>query len=70
MKRQLQEEHKENLISLFDENSFETMKDAADSLTEALEGFTLKETIVGSLISNECNISIKRVVVPSHKIMR
>ncbi|KAI7905204.1 uncharacterized protein BX663DRAFT_314212 [Cokeromyces recurvatus] len=39
---------------------FVTTKDVVDNLTKVFEGFSLKSTVVGSFISNECNLSIKR----------
>lgn len=46
---------------MYDNNPFATTKDVFDDLTKAFEGFSLKSTIVGPFISNECNLSIKRV---------
>ncbi|KAL7332361.1 hypothetical protein PS15p_204411 [Mucor circinelloides] len=58
---QLQEEHKHFLINLFDEQPQATRQDAADALTAAFEGFSLKETQVGTYIKNECNLTVKRI---------
>lgn len=45
---QLQEEYKHLLINLFDEQPQATRKDAVNSLTAAFEGFSLKESQVGT----------------------
>jgi hypothetical protein len=47
---QLQEEHRHFLINLFDEQPQATRQDAVDALTAAFEGFSLKETQVGTYI--------------------
>ncbi|KAL7311341.1 hypothetical protein PS15m_009115 [Mucor circinelloides] len=58
---QLQEEHKHFLINLFDEQPQATRQDAVDALTAAFEGFSLKETLVGTYIKNECNLTVKQI---------
>ncbi|ORE04949.1 hypothetical protein BCV72DRAFT_186131, partial [Rhizopus microsporus var. microsporus] len=60
-KSRLQERHKNYIRELYDNNPFATIKDVVDDLTKVFEGFSLKSTVVGSFISNECNLSIKRV---------
>ncbi|KAL7326628.1 hypothetical protein PS15p_208932 [Mucor circinelloides] len=57
---QLQEEHKHFLINLFDEQPQATRQDAVDALTAAFEGFSLKETLVGTYIKNECNLTVEK----------
>ncbi|CEG71373.1 hypothetical protein RMATCC62417_07117 [Rhizopus microsporus] len=60
---QLQEEHKEHLLNFFDKYSQATRHDAVESLTEAFENFSLKETSVGNFILNECNLTVKRATL-------
>lgn len=59
-KSQLQEEHKNYIRELYDNNPFAITNDVVDDLTKVFEGFSLKSIVVGSFISNECNLSIKR----------
>jgi hypothetical protein len=47
---QLQEEHKQHLLELFDKNLQATKQDAVDSLTQAFERFNLKKTVVDNFI--------------------
>lgn len=60
---QLQEEHKEHLLNFFDKYPQATRHDAVESLTEAFENFSLKETSVGNFILNECNLTVKRATL-------
>ena len=64
-KSQLQEEHKHSLTNLFDEQPQVTRKDAVDDLTTAFEGFSLKESQIGTFIKNGCNLMVKRITRPS-----
>ncbi|KAL9536563.1 hypothetical protein MBANPS3_012559 [Mucor bainieri] len=57
----LQEEHKQYLIQFFDEQPQATRQDAVDALTADFEGFSLKESQVGTFIKNECNLTVKRI---------
>lgn len=59
---QLQEEHKEHL-DFFAKYPQATRHDAVESLTEAFENFSLKETSVGNFILNECNLTVKRATL-------
>ncbi|CAO3664956.1 unnamed protein product [Rhizopus stolonifer] len=60
---QLQQEHKQHLLEFFDNYPQATKHDAAESLTEAFEGFSLKETAVGNFVLHECNLTMKRVTL-------
>ncbi|GAA5813121.1 hypothetical protein MFLAVUS_006590 [Mucor flavus] len=55
---QLQEEHKQHLIQLFDKHPQATRSEVVDSLTAQFENFNLKETAVGNFILYECNLTI------------
>ncbi|OBZ81029.1 hypothetical protein A0J61_10922, partial [Choanephora cucurbitarum] len=57
-KSQLQEPH---ILELFNNKPYTTTDEVVDSLTKALEGFTLKSSTVNSFISHECNLTIKRL---------
>lgn len=58
---QLQKEHKQFLINLFDERPQATIQDAVDELTKNFEGLGVKKTTVGDFITCDCNITIKRL---------
>ncbi|CEP09828.1 hypothetical protein, partial, partial [Parasitella parasitica] len=58
---QLQEEHKQYLIQFFDERPQATRQDAVEALTADFEGFSLKESQVGTFIKNECNLTVKLI---------
>ncbi|KAI8644075.1 hypothetical protein BD408DRAFT_414025 [Parasitella parasitica] len=60
---QLQQEHKQHLLEFFDNYPQATRQNAVESLTEAFEGFSLKETAVGNFILHECNLTMKRVTL-------
>ncbi|GAA5814371.1 hypothetical protein MFLAVUS_007866 [Mucor flavus] len=60
---QLQEEHKQHLLEIFEKNPQATKQDAVDSLTEAFEGFNLKKNSVGNFILHDCNLTIKRITL-------
>jgi hypothetical protein len=64
----LQDEHKEYLINFFNECFGARVKDAIDNLTLNFKGFNLKEITVGKFISEDCNLSIKRII--RHPIAR
>jgi hypothetical protein len=63
---QLQEKHKAFLLDYFDEYPSARVKDAIDGLTENFENFSLKETVVGKYIREDCNLTIKKVTRHPH----
>ncbi|KAG1458282.1 hypothetical protein G6F56_006432 [Rhizopus delemar] len=65
-KGQLQEKHKAFLLDYFDEYPSARVKDAIDGLTENFENFSLKETVVGKYIREDCNLTIKKVTRHPH----
>ncbi|OAD75185.1 hypothetical protein PHYBLDRAFT_167503 [Phycomyces blakesleeanus NRRL 1555(-)] len=60
---QLQEEHKEFIIDLFDKNPQTRVKDVVVSLERSFANFSLKETSVRNFMTNECNLSFKRATL-------
>ncbi|KAG1135142.1 hypothetical protein G6F37_011866 [Rhizopus arrhizus] len=60
---QLQKEHKHHLANSFDKYLQATRRNAVESLTEAFEGFSLKETSVGNFILYEYNLTVKRATL-------
>ncbi|PHZ07864.1 uncharacterized protein RHIMIDRAFT_242215 [Rhizopus microsporus ATCC 52813] len=58
---QLQEEQKCHIIKLYDEKSYVTTDEAVESLTKALESFSLKRSTVNNSILYECNLSMKKL---------
>ncbi|KAG1470052.1 hypothetical protein G6F56_002901 [Rhizopus delemar] len=56
---QLDDRHKDHLISFFDENKRATIQDAVNSLTESFSGLQIKKTRVAKFMKDECNLSMK-----------
>ncbi|KAG0906821.1 hypothetical protein G6F57_010311 [Rhizopus arrhizus] len=61
----LQEEHKEYIINLYDQNPQACGVDIVDSLTKSFENFSLKETSARNFMKTECNLSFKRATLRS-----
>lgn len=61
--RKLQEKHKEHLIRFYDECPTSRVSDAVQSLTEAFEDFSLKETSVRNFLKKDYNVSMKKVTL-------
>ncbi|OAD74850.1 hypothetical protein PHYBLDRAFT_144210 [Phycomyces blakesleeanus NRRL 1555(-)] len=60
---QLQEEHKEFIIDLFDKNPQTRVEDVVVSLQCSFANFSLKETSVRNFMTNECNLLFKRATL-------
>lgn len=60
-----EEKHKKYLIRFYDKHPVAKVDAAVQSLTGALEDFTLKETSVRNFLKTERNLSIKRVTLRS-----
>ncbi|KAG1499318.1 hypothetical protein G6F47_010792 [Rhizopus delemar] len=61
----LQQEHKEYIINLYDQNPQARVVDIVESLTKSFENFSLKETSVRNFMKTECNLSFKRATLRS-----
>ncbi|KAG1154276.1 hypothetical protein G6F37_009600 [Rhizopus arrhizus] len=61
----LQQEHKEYIINLYDQNPQARVVDIVESLTKSFENFSLKETSVRNFMKTECNLSFKRAILRS-----
>ncbi|KAG1489538.1 hypothetical protein G6F49_012200 [Rhizopus delemar] len=61
----LQQEYKEYIINLYDQNPQARVVDIVESLTKSFENFSLKETSVRNFMKTECNLSLKRATLRS-----
>lgn len=61
----LQQEHREFIIDLYDQNPQARVIDIVESLTKSFENFSLKETSVRNFMKTECNLSFKRATLRS-----
>ncbi|KAI8990356.1 hypothetical protein BDB01DRAFT_833370 [Pilobolus umbonatus] len=52
----LQQEHKEYIINLYDQNLQARVVDIVESLTKSFENFSLKETSVRTFMKTECKL--------------
>lgn len=61
----LQQEHREFIIDLYDQNPQARVIDIVESLTKSFENLSLKETSVRNFMKTECNLPFKRVTLRS-----